>query len=565
MKDYKRMSRGELIAELEKYGSLNAGEEELIHELQVHQAELEAQNVELRSAQERLEEAASRYADLYDFAPVGYADIDPLGRIRRINLTGAAMLGVERSKLSNRSFITLIHDEASRPAFKEHLERCRRGAPKVISEIIIGAGPGLKVQIESVPASYEGETLYRTAFTDITALKRAQEEKETMRSRLLQAQKMEAVGKLAAGIAHDFNNLLTVIISYCNLARLEAENSASSHYMDEISAAAERAQNLTRQLLIFSRNQPVKMLELDLNSIVSGMMPMLKTLVGEQISIKGGLSAGLPRVTADKSNMEQLVMNLVVNARDAMPKGGEITVETEAALVNEKTAESKGRPAGRYAVLTVKDAGVGISAEDQRRIFEPFFSTKAQGQGIGLGLSVVSNIVSDHRGWIEVESAEGQGTEFKVYLPAVSRQEAAEETKQPLMSAPVGNGERILVIEDEAALRKGVCLVLSKNGYTVFEADGEGEAVKVFEKEAGRFDLIFTDVVLKGKGGIEFVEDLRKKGLNPNVLFTSGYLDVESQWPVIQESGHRLIKKPYDVFDLLKAVKESISEARAGA
>lgn len=567
MKDHKRMTMEELVAELERHRpstGLAAGDEDLVHELQVHQAELEAQNIELKSAHERLEEAASQYADLYDFAPVGYADLDPLGRIRRINLTGSAMFGVERSKLSNRSLVTLLRDEGAKSAFLAHLERCRGGAPKVTSELNIGASPGLNVQIESVPVVSENETRYRTAFTDITSLKKAQEEKELMHSRLLQAQKMEVIGRLAAGVSHDFNNLLTVIISYCDLALVEA-GSIPRDYMEQISAAAEKAQNLTRQLLIFSRGQPVKMSELDINAAVSGMIPMLSTLIGGRMTIRADLPGGLPLVAADKSNIEQLVMNLVVNARDAMPEGGDIAIATWTSLVNEKTAEPKGRPPGRYVVIAVKDTGVGIGASDLQHIFEPFFSTKSHGQGIGLGLSVVSNIVSDHKGWIEVESAKGKGTEFKVFFPALSSGEAASHEKTTIMSATIGNGERILVIEDEASLRRSVALVLAKNGYRVFEAEGAEEAMKDFEREGGRFDLIFSDVVLKGKSGIEFVEDLRKKGLNPNVLFTSGYLDVESQWPVIQENGYRLIKKPYDIFSLLKAVKESISTARAGA
>jgi len=332
--------------------------------------------------------------------------------------------------------------------------------------------------------------------------------------------------------------------------------------LKEILQASQRAANLTRQLLLFSRKQPMEPIALNLSETVNSLMKMLQRLIGEDIIIDIDLEPNLWIVRGDPGNVEQVIMNLVVNARDAMPHGGKITIRTENVEIDRSYSMiyNYARP-GQFICLSVEDTGIGMDKEIIQHIFEPFFTTKGVGKGTGLGLSVVYGIVKQHEGWINVYSEPEQGAAFKVYLP-VSSEEAKYETKREVISIQdfQGKGERILLVEDDPGIREFASKVLTKIGYEVLEASNTQEALDISEKESGGLVLVFSDVVLPDKSGLQLAEELlsRKPGLK--VLLTSGYTDQKSQWSVIKEKGYCFIQKPYNLSDLLRVVREVLDK-----
>jgi PAS domain S-box-containing protein len=383
------------------------------------------------------------------------------------------------------------------------------------------------------------------------------EELRATQDQLLQAQKMEAVGRLAGGVAHDFNNLLTAINGYTELllGRDDIEESVVAD-IEQIRKAADQAAGLTRQLLAFSRRQPLQRQVMDLNRVVSEMDGMLRRLIGEDIELRAMLDSEEVRITADPSQLEQVIINLVVNARDAMPEGGRLTVKTKNVDLDEQACAriSDARP-GRFACLSIEDTGNGIPPEIVGQIFEPFFSTKGPAKGTGLGLAVVYGIVRQHGGWINVYSEPRHGTVFKIYVPASQTEVREVEAPQPATSGPRGAGQRILLVEDEDAVREFAARALRQSGYAVFEAADADQAAALFEREEGDFALVFSDVVLPDKSGIRLVEDLLAKKPELHVLLSSGYTDQKSQWPMIQERGFAFLQKPYSLADLLATLK----------
>ncbi|MBM4322940.1 MAG: response regulator [Deltaproteobacteria bacterium] len=398
---------------------------------------------------------------------------------------------------------------------------------------------------------------------DVTERKRAEEEREKMQAQLIQAQKMESIGTLAGGVAHDFNNLLTTIQGYAQLGLMSMkEEEPLYENLKEILQASQRAASLTRQLLLFSRKQPMEPFALNLSDTVNNLMKMLKRLIGENIAVETHLEPNLWIVKADPGNMEQVIMNLVVNARDAMPEGGKITIKTENVDIDKGYCDiyNYARP-GQFICLSVEDTGIGMDKEIIQHIFEPFFTTKGVGKGTGLGLSVVYGIVKQHEGWINVYSEPGQGSIFKVYLP-VSSEETKYETKREVISIQdfQGKGERILLVEDDSGIREFVNKVLTKSGYEVLEASNTQEALDISEKESGGLALVFSDVVLPDKSGLQLAEELLLRKPTLKVLLTSGYTDQKSQWSVIKEKGYCFIQKPYNLNDLLRVVREVLDK-----
>lgn len=403
-----------------------------------------------------------------------------------------------------------------------------------------------------------GEFLgYRGIDRDVTERKRIEKEREKMQEQLIQSQKMELMGRLAGGVAHDFNNIMTIITSLNNLAKREAQAApVLRDYLDQIQAASERAMNLTRQLLIFSRNQPTKTAVLDINRTVDEMLRLLRHILGENITVKSDLAPDLFPVQADKSNIEQLVMNLVVNSKEAMPRGGEIAITTENVAVHGKgTSPVPEFNPGNYVCIKVRDSGVGMEEKMLKQVFEPFFSTKETGKGIGLGLTVVHDIVKEYKGGISVSSRPGEGTCFNVYLPASSAP-MPKPSSSTRVEEPQGRGERILLLEDEVMLCKSVSLVLTKSGYNVFAASDAEEAVRMFQEND--FHLVFSDVVLKGRSGVNVVDELLAVRPGLKVVFASGYMNIDSQWPYIREKGFRFLQKPYEIPELLMAIRECL-------
>jgi two-component system, cell cycle sensor histidine kinase and response regulator CckA len=405
----------------------------------------------------------------------------------------------------------------------------------------------------------ENRRLYRDAQRELAERIKAEEEKDRIHAQLLQSQKMEAVGRLAGGIAHDFNNVLTAIMGYSQLL-LESLNTADSRReeVDQIQRAGERAASLIRQLLAFSRKQVLQPKVLDLNLLVADMEKMLRRLIGENIDLSTVLEPELAHIKADVGQIEQVVMNLVVNARDAVPKGGKITVRTENVTLDDAYRERspQARP-GTFACLSVTDTGHGIDQEIIPHIFEPFFTTKEQ--GTGLGLSVIYGIVEQHEGWIEVYSEMGQGSTFRVYLPISLSPAQREGHDAVVLNGLQGLGERILLVEDEEGIRTFVVQALSKEDYVVVAAATAQEALDLFERAGGDFDLVFSDVILPDRGGLHLVDQLLDRNPDLPVLLSSGYTDENSGWPIIQERGFPFLPKPYHLVDLLCAVKDALA------
>ena len=519
-----------------------------------------------KKMEEKLWKSEARFQELFDEAPVGYHEYDVQGRITSVNRTELEMLGYTPEEMTGQPVWKFILEEnlshqtvldkltgglpPDRGLERTYLRKDGTTFPALIEDRIIRNSEGAIIGI-------------RSTIQDITERKRAEEEKEKMQAQLIQAQKMESIGTLAGGVAHDFNNLLTTIQGYAQLAMMSLKESDPFYEnFKEIQQASVRAAKLTRQLLLFSRQQPMDLHSITLNETVDNLMKMLKRLIGEDITVQTDLDPNLWMNMADPGNMEQVIMNLVVNARDAMPEGKKITIKTENVDIDEGYCEIyKYAHPGKFVCLSVEDTGVGMDKEFIQHIFEPFFTTKVPGKGTGLGLSVVYGIVKQHEGWINVYSEPGRGSVFKVYLPA-SSMVAKDEAKEEVISIQDchGKGERILLVEDDDRIRQFAKKVLFESGYVGFVAANAEEALNIFGKEKGDFHLVFSDVVLPEKSGLQLVDQLLFRKPELKVLLTSGYTDQKSQWPVIREKGYRFIQKPYGLTDLLRTVREVIEK-----
>lgn len=391
--------------------------------------------------------------------------------------------------------------------------------------------------------------------------KEAEEAKDQIQAQLLQAQKMEAVGTLASGVAHDFNNLLTAIQGFAELAMgTTPESSPLQGDLEKIRSAAERGAALVRQLLLFSRREEMQFVPLDLNRTTQGITKMLGPLIGEDIEVNVVLAGDLWPVMADEGNIQQVLMNLALNARDAMPEGGSLTIRTEnVAPADESRCEAGECGAGRLVCLSVEDTGIGMDEATRARIFEPFFSTKGPAKGTGLGLAVVYGIVEQHRGWIDVESTPGRGSAFRICLPTTDVGPPPARSSCARDQGTRGDGERILVVEDEEAVRDLAITVLRENGYEVFGAASATEALGVFSREGGRFDLVFSDVVLPDKSGVKLAQDLLTENPMLPVLLSSGHAEEPTRWSEIEGEPPSYIQKPYSLPDLLRTVKKIVS------
>ncbi len=384
---------------------------------------------------------------------------------------------------------------------------------------------------------------------------------------LLHAQKMEAIGNLAGGVAHDFNNLLTAISGYTELLLARFDEGDPTHAdLMEIKKAAHQAAGVTGQLLAFSRQQPLEPRPTLLNDVVANIDKMLRRLIGEDVELVAVLEPALGKVKADVTQLQQVIMNLAINARDAMPEGGTLSIRTENVSFSEQELQSTpDATPGDYVLLSVGDTGTGVDPEVLDRIFEPFFTTKEPGKGTGLGLSVVYGIVSQHGGWLDVSSELDKGTTFRVYLPVAS--DEAEQAPVEIRSArsEKGHHERVLIVEDEDTVRGFAVRALQRGGYEVLEACSAEEAVELFKANSDGIDLLFTDVVLSSRSGLELLDEIQ--ALRPDIpaLLSSGYADQKSHWEVIQERGLPFLKKPYAVADLLERVRDLIDAPGAEA
>lgn len=393
-----------------------------------------------------------------------------------------------------------------------------------------------------------------------TVLKKHISERSRLEAQLRQAQKMEAIGQLAGGVAHDFNNILTVILGHTSLLLTgDVVSEGTAEPLREIESSAKRAAELTRQLLAFSRRQVMRMAPFDLNQVLGGVSKLLQRLLGEHIYLDLHLMPGLPPVAGDVHMMEQVVMNLCVNARDAMAQGGSLRVTTSVATLDENEAKRRvDARAGRFVRLEVRDTGCGMDEKTLQHIFEPFFTTKPLGKGTGLGLATVYGIVRQHEGWIEVTSKVGQGTVFAVYLPA-GRGAPEASTATRIWASVHGGGETILVVEDEQPVRDFVAVCLRRYGYNVLVAHNGPHAVEVWDQHRDQIDLLLTDMVMpEGMNGRELAARLLQEKPNLRVIYSSGYNEeILRSHHEIQEAVNYL-PKPYEAAQLIRLVRERL-------
>jgi PAS domain S-box-containing protein len=386
-------------------------------------------------------------------------------------------------------------------------------------------------------------------------------ERKQLEEQFRQAQKMEAVGRLSGGVAHDFNNLLGVIIGYAEFAqeRIESPDSIRGS-IDEILKAGKRAASLTRQLLAFSRLQVLDPKIIDLNGAVTDMDKLLRRVIGEDIKLETSLARDLGRVKADQGQFEQVIVNLAVNARDAMPRGGKLIIATENFVMDEAFVRRYPYPVrpGPYVLLTVTDTGIGMDGETKARAFEPFFTTKEKGKGTGLGLSTVYGVVKQSAGYIDVESSPGVGTTFKIYLPRVNEEiEARTHFSDEIIRAARGT-ETILLVEDEESLRRLTRTSLELGGYKVLEAEDGSSALKASDSHDGSINLVLTDIVMPGMGGRELAQELTRRRPEIKVVYMSGYTGqtIGLQGPF--EPSSDFLPKPFGREVLTRKIREAL-------
>jgi PAS domain S-box-containing protein len=474
---------------------------------------------------------------------LGYSSEEAQGMSMRELLTPASNeLAVRR--LAELLAALAAGDEKARASTHE-LDQVRKDGSIVPSEV--------SVTVLSDESGRPHELLGVTR--DISDRKKAEENRERLQAQLFQVQKMESIGRLAGGVAHDFNNLLTVINGYCLMA-LSTLNPSDPlrESLIEIHGAGKRAAGLTQQLLAFSRKQVLQPRVLDLNRVVGDMRPMLARLVGEDVELRVDLCDDRPLICADPNQLEQVIMNLMVNSRDAMPRGGKLWIETAVVAWSEDQAGvDSGSDLCRYVMLAVSDSGQGMDEETRQRIFEPFFA-KGTGKGSGLGLPMVHGIVEQSGGFIEVDSEPGHGTTFKIYLPRVT--DAVADEGAPEDAQALRGKETVLVVEDHAEVRKYVAGALRAYGYQVIQAANASEALLFCERDAAHIHLVLTDVVMPLVSGRELADQLAKRWPAIKVLFMSGYSDDAIARHGILQPGTELIQKPFGPDQLARKIRK---------
>ncbi len=507
----------------------------------------------LKRTQADLRENRARYRALFEEAPDAIYLNDLDGRFLDGNAEAERLLGYGKEELIGRNFLEagLLPEDQVEKAFRL-LERNRRGEATGPDDLTLRnrAGEGLKVKVKTCVLRESSGPLVLGIARDITA-------EMVLEAQLRQAQKMEAVGQLAGGVAHDFNNLLQVISGYAEIAMAEiGEEHAVSPFLSEVLKASGRAQSLVRQLLVFSRREASHPRFLNLNEIVEGMMKMIGRVLGEHIDPTFAPDPELPAVEADPHLMEQILMNLCVNARDAMDDGGALCIRTRTVRLsaNHPVSDPWFRP-GRFAVLSVSDTGCGISAEVRDRIFEPFFSTKEVGKGTGLGLATVYGIVKQHKGFIRVDAPEGGGTRFDVYLPAEDEtRESPAEPPAEKNPRKTGGGETILLAEDDEMVRRLATRILKGAGYRVLTARNGDEALETFRAHARRIDLAILDVVMPRRSGRAVRDEIHAVRPELPILFASGYSYNILEAGGVHPETFEVLPKPFRSEELLERV-----------
>jgi two-component system, cell cycle sensor histidine kinase and response regulator CckA len=544
-----------------------------LHEVEAVEAELAQQNEELLNAREALELERHRYKELFDLAPDGYLVTDARGTIQEANRAASALLGVSERALHGKPLAVCVEP----------------GRRQDLRAMIARLGPGERLQDVEIVFQRPGEPRSRTALVtlahdeerpgrparllwilrDISERRAAEEALRETEERLRHAQRLESIGRLAGGIAHSFNNLLAAIAFHAGLLleELQGEQRPARHAR-EIRDAGERAAALARQLLAFGRKQVLQPRLLSLGDVIQNMEPMLRRLLGEHIRLEARLAPDPCIVCVDLGQLEQVILNLVLNARDAMPLGGELTLETAFhELAGPEGPAGEELPPGTYIALSIADTGTGMPPEILGQLFEPFFTTKEREKGSGLGLATVYGIVRQSGGAVRVESEPGQGSRFVILLP---RAEAEMEDCAPVLqeerpAAPAPRpdargGEVVLVVEDEDNIREPAVEILESRGYTVLAARDGQEALELCERHPGPIQLLISDMMMPGMNGDQLARQLTQVRPDMGVVFMSGYPEEAIPHGPAQGNGRSFLQKPFPPDVLLSTVRKLLDE-----
>jgi PAS domain S-box-containing protein len=517
---------------------------------------------ERKQSEEALRSSEMLFHSVWENSVDGMRLTDEDGNIVAVNNAFCRMVNMHRSDLENQPFtVPYAPSENHERQIRRYKERFSARVVEKQVERTLTLKDGTSVILEDTSSFVERQgkaPLLLSLFRDVTAQRRLQEQ-------LRQSQKMEAIGQLAGGVAHDFNNILTVIHGHASLIE-SSENTCphTSRSAQQIVQAAERAAGLTRQLLTFGRRQVMQRRRLDVNGLVANLTKMLGRILGEDIALKLQYSKDPALVLADPGMIEQVLLNLAINSRDAMPKGGVLVLKISAQDMDPRELlEHPETEGGKFVCISVLDTGCGIASENLKRIFEPFFTTKPVGKGTGLGLATVYGIVNQHKGWIEVDSAPNQGAEFKVFLPyCQTNVDPVEETQVPL--AVRGGRETILVVEDEAPVRELVCSLLIAQGYRILRAESGPKALEIWHKCKHEVDLLITDLVMPEQmNGRELAEQLLAERPELKVIFTSGYSIEVAGKDFAAATNPPFLQKPYQPHRLIKTVRDCLDAAPA--
>ncbi|MFO7876413.1 MAG: PAS domain S-box protein [Desulfovermiculus sp.] len=511
----------------------------------------------------KLKESEDRYRSIFEEAGEGIFLMDSEGYIRDCNPTACNMLGYQPNELLQKRIADIISSADHNECFFFTDDASQKTNVRLERELLCKDGSSRSTE-EILVRLHTGEFL--AMFRDITERKQAVEERENLQKQLLQAQKMDSIGRLAGGVAHDLNNMLLVILGYGDLLLAAPELDAEQKKIAElIHRASERSRNLVQQLLAFSRRQTLKVENLDVNQVLSNFEVFLHKTIREDITIHFKLGANLQAIRADRTQLEQIILNLAINAQDAMPKGGTMTVETHMAdLKDIHAANQRDLEPGSYILLIVNDTGQGMDKETQDNIFEPFFTTKATGKGTGLGLASVYGVVKQHQGNILVSSEPGQGTTFTIYLPAAESIQAKERSftdeQRNIRGQDVRGQETVLVVEDNDMVQELTVTVLKDQGYNVLCASSGAECLELLSRHTHSLDLLLTDVVIPDMDGKTLYEHVVQSFPALKVIYMSGYTEAFISQHGVLDEGVAFLQKPFSVQDLCARVRGVLDE-----
>jgi PAS domain S-box-containing protein len=534
--------------------------EHTLHELRVHQIELELQNEELRSAKEEIEKSQERYFNLYDLAPVGYCTLSEQGMILEANLTAAVLLDTARSALVKQPISRFILKE-DQDIYYQHRKKLFETGEIQEWELRLLKADGSVFWVHltaTATQAKDGAPVCRVVISDITDRKRAEEERKKLQTQLFQAQKMESIGMLAGGIAHDFNNLLHAMGGNLQLlGKGKPDDHPDKKRIKTIQKSIDRAAHLVRQMLLFSRKADIQRQDLNLNREIRDVRNILERTVPKMISIELILDENARPINADPIQVEQVLLNLGANSADAMPDGGRLIIETaNAALDQDFVRTHPGAKPGKYVLMTVSDTGTGMDKETLQHVFEPFFTTKEVGKGTGLGLPTVYGIVKAHGGNITCYSEPGQGTTFKIYWPAAEQGKIEPVEKQTVQAVSQDGTETILVVDDDDQIRELTSEVLEDSGYQVISASSGEQALEVFRKKYRDIDLVLMDLNMPGMGGSLCTRKMITLDPSVRVLVASGY-SINGHGKAALEFGAKdFISKPFQPDQLRAKIRK---------